>query len=373
MNQFSTRRQFIQLMSAAGLSIPLSSCTNLPEQQNKIFPKSKNGKLGIALVGLGGYATGQLAPALQYTKDCYLAGIVTGSPSKIPVWQRKYDIPDQNVYDYSSFDRIKDNKDIDIVYIVLPNNMHAEYTIRAAQAGKHVICEKPMAITVADCDRMIAACKRNNVSLSIGYRLHFEWYNKEMMRCGREKIYGAIQDLSGGFGFRADPDQWRLTQKYAGGGPLMDLGIYVVQAMCYTTGMEPLFVTAQEGEKTDKERFKEVEQSLTWQFDFPGGLVGKGESSYNDELNFIRAAAEKGVFELTSAYNYSGQRGSTPAGAMDFAHVNQQALQMDAVTTAIKNKQPSVIPGEMGRRDVIYLQAIYEAMRSGKKIKIPAV
>ncbi|WP_114792663.1 Gfo/Idh/MocA family oxidoreductase [Niabella yanshanensis] len=330
----------------------------------------KNGKLGIALVGLGGYATGQLAPALLHTNDCYLAAIVTGTPSKIPVWQDQYHISDKNIYDYSNFDRIKDNKDVDIVYVVLPNNMHAEFTIRAAQAGKHVICEKPMAITVSDCDRMIEACKKANVSLSIGYRLHFEPYNKEMMRCGREKLYGAIQQLSGGFGFKAGPNQWRLTQKYAGGGPLMDLGIYVVQALCYTAGMLPVSVAAQEGTKTDPERFKEVEQSLTWQFEFPGGLIGKGESSYEDHFNYIRAEADKGVFELTSAYNYNGQRGNTPAGNMSFAQVNQQILQMDAFARSVKNRQASIVPGGMGRRDVIYLQAIYEAMRSGKKIRI---
>lgn len=329
-----------------------------------------NGKLGVALVGLGEYATGQLAPALLHTNHCYLAAIVTGTPAKIPVWQEQYHIPDENIYDYSDFDRIKDNKDIDIVYVVLPNNMHAEFTIRAAQAGKHVICEKPMAITVADCDRMIEACKKANVSLSIGYRLHFEPYNKEMMRFGREKVYGAIQQMSGGFGFKADPGQWRLTQKYAGGGPLMDLGIYVVQALCYTAGRLPVAVTAQEGVKTDNERFKEVEQSLTWQFEFPGGFTGKGESSYDDHFNYIRAEAGKGVFELTSAYNYNGQRGNTPAGNMSFPQVNQQALQMDAFARSVKNRQASIVPGEMGRRDVIYLQAIYEAMRSGKKIRI---
>ena len=134
--------------------------------------KSK-GKLGIALVGLGKYASGQLAPALQETTDCYLAGIVTGNPSKADEWKKKYKIPEQNVYNYQTFDNIKDNPDIDIIYVVLPNSMHAEYVIRAAKAGKHVICEKPMAITVEDCDRMIAACKEAGKMLSVGYQIAF--------------------------------------------------------------------------------------------------------------------------------------------------------------------------------------------------------
>lgn len=332
--------------------------------------KNKDGRLGVALVGLGGYATGQLAPALQQTVNCYLAGIVTGTPSKIPAWKEKYDIQDKNIYNYDNYDSIKNNPDIDIIYVVLPNNMHAEYTIRGFEAGKHVICEKPMAITVEDCDKMIAAAKKANKNLSIGYRLHFEPYNLEMVRCGTQKIFGEIKRLSGGFGFRAGPSQWRLTQKYAGGGPLMDVGIYVIQGMCYTTGMEPIAITAQEGKKTDFERFKEVEQSLKWQFEFPGGLIAEGETSYQDYMNYLRAETDKGVFELTSAYNYTGQKGSTPNGAMTFPHINQQARQMDAIAQSIKQGKQSIVPGEMGRRDVRYLQAIYEAMRTGRRIEI---
>ncbi len=374
-NLGKSRRKFLYDLGMAGMSIPLLSAymdCNSETSKKSGMEKSKDGKLGIALVGLGGYAGGQLAPALLKTEHCYLAGIVTGTPSKIPVWKEKYNIPDKNIYSYDNYDDIKNNPDIDIIYVVLPNNMHAEYTIRAFEAGKHVICEKPMAIQVEECDRMIAAGKKAGKLLSIGYRLHFEPYNLEMVRCGTKKVYGEIKKLSGGFGFRAGPNQWRLTQKYAGGGPLMDVGIYVIQAMCYTSGMEPIAVTAKEGVKTDFERFKEVEQSLTWQMEFPNGLVGECSTSYNDNMNFVRAEAEKGVFELTSAYNYGGQRGSTPDGAMNFPHINQQAKQMDAFALAVKNKQPSIVPGEMGRRDVKYLQAIYESMRTGKRITIPA-
>ena len=368
----ASRRKFIYNLGMAGLGITVISATNnCNDEKAKQKPmQNKNGKLGIALVGLGNYATNQLATALQHTEHCYLAGIVTGSPSKIPVWKEKYNIPDKNIYNYDNYDSIKDNPDIDVIYVVLPNNMHAEYTIRAFDAGKHVICEKPMAITIDDCDKMIAAGKKAGKLLSVGYRLHFEPYNLEMVRLGTQKIYGNVKRITGGFGFRAGPSQWRLTQKYAGGGPLMDVGIYVIQGMCYTSGMEPIAVTAQEGKKTDFERFKEVEESLTWQFDFPGGLVGEGSSSYNDNMNFLKAEAEKGTFELTSAYNYNGQKGNTPGGIMDFPQVNQQAKQMDGFALSVKNKQPTIVPGEMGRRDVKYLQAIYEAMRTGKKIKI---
>ena len=329
----------------------------------------QKGKLGIALVGLGGYASGQLAPALQQTNHCYLAGIVTGTPSKVPQWRERYNIPEKNVYSYENFDSIKDNPDIDIVYVVLPNSMHAEFTIRAANAGKHVICEKPMALTVEDCDKMIAACKKANRLLSIGYRLHFEPYNLEMQRLGQQKIYGNLKKLSAGFGFPiGDPGQWRLNREMSGGGPLQDVGIYCIQALCYTSGMKPVAVRAKEGPKTDLQKFREVEQSLTWEFEMPGGLICAGNTTYADSINYLDAEAEKGKFGLSSAYFYSGQRGYTPEGPMNFPRVNQQARQMDDFALCIKEGRQTKVPGEMGRRDVRIIQAIYKAMNTGDTI-----
>jgi predicted dehydrogenase len=374
---YQSRRNFLYNLGLAGLSIPIISANSKCSDDKKTNPEAitnKNkiaGKLGIALVGLGGYAGGQLAPALQQTEHCYLAGIVTGTPSKIPVWKERYNIPDKNVYNYETYDKIIDNPDIDIIYIVLPNSMHAEYVIRAAKAGKHVISEKPMALTGGDCDKMIAAVKNAGKMLSVGYRLHFEPYNLEMARLGQKEIYGKIKKMSAGFGFIiGDPKQWRLKKALAGGGPLQDLGIYCVQGFCYTTGMDPIAVTAQEGPKTDKEKFKEVEQSLTWQLEMPNGLICEGRASYGDNMNFLKAETDKGVFELTSAFNYSGQRGNTPDGAMDFPRVNQQAKQMDDFALALKDKRPTPVPGEMGRRDVKILQAIYKAMETGKRVVI---
>ena len=374
MSQQHSRRRFLQQLGLAGLSIPLISANNsCNEQQSKqrTMQQNKEGKLGIALVGLGGYAGGQLAPALQKTEHCYLAGIVTGTPSKIPVWKEKYNIPDKNIYNYENFDSIKDNPDIDIIYVVLPNSMHAEYTIRGFAAGKHVICEKPMALTVADCDKMIAAAKKAGKQLSIGYRLHFEPFNREMARLGTNKVYGDIKKLAAGFGFViGDPNQWRLKKDLAGGGPMQDLGIYCVQGICYTSGMVPVAVTAQEGPKTIADKFKEVEQSLKWQFEMPNGLIAEGEANYGAPMNFLRAEAEKGTFELSPAFNYGGLRGKTSEAAMSFENINQQAKQMDGIALSMTKNQPSIVPGEMGRRDVKLITSVYEAMATGKKIKI---
>ena len=372
-----SRRKFLYNLGLAGLSVPLiSSGINCADDkksnpQTMVEENKKAGKLGIALLGLGGYAGGQLAPALQSTEHCYLAGIVTGTPSKVLTWQEKYSIPRKNVYSYENFDSIKDNKDIDIVYVVTPNALHKDFVIRAAQAGKHVICEKPMAISVEDCDAMIAACRKAGKLLSIGYRLHFEPYNLEMVRLGTKKVYGDVKKISAGFGFPiGDPTQWRLKKALSGGGPMQDVGIYCVQGICYTTGLEPIAVSAQEGPKTDTEKFKDVEQSLAWQFEMPNGIIAEGTSSYGDNLNFLKAEAGKGTFELTPAYNYSGQAGYTPDGPMNFPKVIQQAKQMDAFALSVKNNQPSIVPGEMGKRDVKIIAAIYEAMETGKRIEI---
>jgi predicted dehydrogenase len=247
--------------------------------------------------------------------------------------------------------------------------MHKEYVLRAANAGKHVICEKPMALTAEDCDEMINACKQAGKMLSIGYRLHFEPHNLEMMRLGREKTFGKIKSMIAEDGMK-DAKGWRLDKELAGGGPLMDLGIYCVQGVRYTTGLEPVSVTAKEGPKNDKEKFAEVEESLTWEMEMSDGSIAHCKTCYSEKLNKLRAEADNGWFELDPAYEYKGIKGETSNGKMDFPQVNQQARQMDDFARAIKENRPTPVPGEMGRQDVKILQAIYQSMRTGKKVMI---
>lgn len=328
-------------------------------------------QLNVALVGLGKYSTGQLAPALQETKLCRLAGIVTGSPEKVPQWKSKYNIPEKNVYDYKSFDRIADNPDIDIVYIVLPIALHAEYTIRALEAGKHVICEKPMAMTPDECRRMIAAATKAGKKFSIGYRLHFEPHNQEMMRLGQKEVYGPIKRLvaDNGYVFTNDTP-WRVDKELAGGGPLVDLGIYCVQGVVYTKGQLPASVTAKFTPKpTNSNYFKEVEAGVNWQFQFADGSVADCRTSYAQSLpNRLQAEAAKGKFELTPAFGYGGIKGTTSKGPMNIQNVNQQALQMDNFADCILNNKPTRVPGEMGLRDVQLMAAIYRAAETGQKV-----
>src|SRR5690606_12232494 len=220
------------------------------------LPASGGGKLGVALVGLGKYSTEQLAPALLETEYCRLAGIVTGTPEKTKQWVEKYSLDENGVYDYQNFDSIANNPDIDIVYVVLPNALHAEFVIRAAQAGKHVICEKPMGLSVEECEDMIRACQDADRLLSIGYRLHFEPHSLEMARLGREEVFGSVRKITAADEIPIEENVWRLDKEMAGGGPVMDVGIYCVQGAVYTVGKSPIAVTAVEGKKTDPEKFR---------------------------------------------------------------------------------------------------------------------
>lgn len=323
-------------------------------------------KLGVALVGLGEYSTTQLAPALRETRLCRLAGIVSDDAGKIEEWKTRYAIPDNNIYTYDNFDEISNNPDIDIVYIVLPVALHAEYVIRAAKAGKHVICEKPMAVTVSECDAMIRACEKAGKLLSLGYRLHYDPYHKEIMKEGQAKIFGQLKSLHLQHG-RKEATGWRVDKSLAGGGAIMDLGIYCIQAARYTTGEEPTAVNVLEhtmsGEGDDA-----VEIFIKWEMSFSNGLVATCEAAYDREMDLLHADAAHGWFELSPAYAYKDLVGKTATGFLHFPPVNQQALQMDDFALSVLEQKPVKLPGELGRKDMQVIAAIYESMASGKRV-----
>ena len=356
-------------LGAAPFGVNELHAEHQPEPQPSGSRQDK--KLGIALVGLGKYSASQLAPALKETKHCYLAGIVTGTPSKIDSWKEEYDIPDKNVYSYDDFDRIADNPDIDIVYIVLPVSMHAEYTIRAARAKKHVICEKPMAINAEEAQQMLDACNENGVQLAIGYRLHFEPFNKRVMELGQQQIFGKVKSIEAkntSDMTQGSLDVWRLRKDLAGGGPLMDMGIYCVQGVCYTMGKNPVAVTAKFGEITNPTYFYDVEESITWQMEFEDGTVAECHSSYaEEEKNLLSAKAEQGWWKLDPSFQYEDKKGETHEGKMDLPNIYEQAMQMDGQAQSFRNNEKSITPGEMGIRDMKILMAIYESANNGGK------
>lgn len=358
------RRSFNQLVTkgaagAAILSAMPFACALGNNQDKK--------KLGIALVGLGGYSTYQLAPALQDTQYCYLAGIVTGTPEKEKIWASKYRIPEANIYNYDNFDKIADNDDIDVVYVVLPNSMHAEFCVRAAKAGKHVICEKPMGISVAECDEIINACKKAGVKLGMGYRLHSEPYTQQVKQYVREKTFGDIKYVGAEAAYRStgNPDQWRLNKKLSGGGALMNMGVYAIQSTIYGTGENPISVSAQEF-STRPEYFKDTDETIMAQFAFPSGAVANISTSHNFNANSMYVSGTSGWFQLQPANNYGPLSGKTSKGEeIKFPHESQQKLQLDDFAKHVLFGEPNKAPGEMGKRDMMIVEAVYASIAKG--------
>lgn len=367
-----TRRTFLRQLSTGAAAwvagSALGACAKAADAPVSA-PPSGGRKLGVALVGLGSYATNQLAPGLRVAKNCRLAGIVTGTPAKAEKWARQYDLPARSIYNYETMGQIADNPDIDIIYVVTPVGLHAEHTIKAARTGKHVICEKPMAVSVAECDAMIGACREARVKLSLGYRLHFQPMYRELMRLAREKDFGAFTKMNGEFGFYAGTKTWRQTKQLGGGGPLMDVGIYVIQAACMAAGeLAPIGVTAREWPITRPDVFDEVEETITFTLEFAGGATCEGRSSYTESYNRFRADAPEGWFEIEPAYGYNGLVARTSRGKLPAVTAHQQAAQMDDFADCILSGRDSEIPGEMGRRDITITSAIYEAARTSQRV-----
>ena len=370
----NSRRKFLQNITASVIAIPLLSRNEYLESFKEINDRSYDGPvLRVAIMGLGSYGT-RVADAMKDCTKAKLVGVISGTPSKITAWQSKYNIPEKNCYNYENYDDIKNNPDIDAVYIITPNALHKDAAIRVAKAGKHVICEKPMSINAKGGEQMIAACKKANVKLLVGYRLHFEPKTLEIIRMRKDGEFGKVLFFQGLSGFRiGDPTQWRLKKELAGGGAMMDIGIYSINGARYMIGEEPIWVTAQET-KTDKEKFKEgVDETIQFQLGFPSGAVASCLSTYSmNNLDRFFLNAEKGFAELLPATAYGPIKGKTNKGELNYPHVTHQTVQMDRMAEIIlEGKQPIVpVDGEEGLKDLKIIDAIYAAIKSGKKVKL---
>ena len=359
-----TRRTFIK-NTVAGFAA-LSVSKGFP---SILIPKVKE-KLGVALVGLGYYSTDLLAPALQLTQHCYLAGIVTGTPEKAIRWQKEYDLSEKNIYNYTSFDGIANNSEIDVIYIVLPPSMHAEYVIRAANTGKHVWCEKPMALTVSECQSMIDACNKNKVKLSIGYRMHHEPNTQKIIQFRKDKKYGSINKISVAAGYYdSRTDHWK-QKKSMGGGSMYDMGVYPLNAARYVTGEEPAAVTAQQVINRP-EIYTEVDEGMKYKLEFPGGAIADCETSFGKNMNALSVTCSKGWYKLEPFSAYNGINGITSDGiALNAPIANEQAKQMDDDALAIIQNKPVMVPGEEGLKDIKVVEAVYRSVKQNSRVII---
>ncbi|MFQ3237281.1 MAG: glucose-fructose oxidoreductase [Paraglaciecola sp.] len=360
-----SRRDFLQL---TGASLTLSATAGWSLKAQEQSPK----KLGVALVGLGNYSRELLAPALELTSHCELRGIVTGSPEKIPLWQQRYAIADKNVYSYTTMHKIADNPDIDVIYVVVPTALHLKYCEIAASAGKHVWCEKPMAMTTQQCQRIIDVCARNKVQLSVGYRMQHEPNTRRFMAYKDSQPYGQLSHIvaQAGYGGNGLPaNNWRM-QKAMGGGAMYDMGVYPLNGARFMTGLEPIAVTASH-EKSHPNIFKEVDETTYFTLEFPGGLIAQCGTSVVKPFSQLKMECKNGEYKLQPMSEYSGVIGYNSDGKM-FPAIKgmQQTLQMDDDARAILSKGPILVPGIEGLRDIHVVQAIFASAASGKRISL---
>lgn len=355
------RRDLIKAFGALGLATSTAPlfATSLPKK-----------RIGVALVGLGYYSRDLLAPALQLTEHCYLAGIVTGSPEKIPVWQKQHNLLDYNIYNYDNMHQLANNPDIDVVYVVTPTGTHKKFTEIAANAGKHVWCEKPMAMSAKECQSMIDVCKKNKVQLTIGYRMQHEPNTQKIIQFAKEKPYGKIKTITAEAGYNSGNAgySWRADPKL-GGGAMYDMGVYPLNAARYTAGEEPIAVTARMESK--RELYKHVDETTVFELEYASGASANCTTSYAKSMNSLRADCESGWYELNPFQSYSGVKGKTSSGMiLKASPENQQARQMDNDALAILNKSLVIVPGEEGMKDIVILEAIFKAAKEGKRITL---
>lgn len=355
------------LLGAAGASAALAPAV----AKAKAAQAAPTDKVGFAIVGLGKLSLGQLIPGLKVARNARLAAVVSGHPDKARRIAAENGLPADAVYGYDDYDRIAKDPRIQVVYIVLPNALHAEHTIKALKAGKHVLCEKPMATTIADAEAMIAAAKAANRQLMIAYRCHYEPLNLDVMRRLRAKSLGRVRQINTTMGRQADPsdpsDAWRLDAALSGAGALGDMGVYGISAARYLLNEEPVAVQAWAWTDPADPRFKQTQDLINWQFRFPSGVIANGSTSFGYAPTMaFEAICEQGRLVADPAAFYGGNRLTVVKGGQAQPPVpappgDQFAREMDWMADVVRGKAPMVSPGEEGLQDMRLMQAILES------------
>lgn len=376
-----SRRSFVK---TAAIAMPaLVGLNSLVRAQT-----AREGKLGVALCGLGGFSRQSIAPELPGAKNVWFAGAITSDAAKGREWAKQYGFSEKSIYSYADMAKLADNPEIQIVHVVTPNSLHAAHSIAAAQAGKHVMCEKPMATSSAQCEAMIAAARAAQVQLGVSYRLHWEPHHAKAVEL---LASGAVGELSNGnyefsWGYAnglSDPQrrkgikQWLLDPKIAGGGAAFDTGVYPIQAACYLTGKTPIAVRGMPATR-HKELFPDgIEETMSFELIFADGFQALCRASYANAFHQCTTLGPKGSVEILpgqptgSVYGQSANgkpnakrlvvnRKEIPAG-----DTLQLGVMLDEFAKAIANKTPFQCPGEMGLRDIRILEAVYASARQG--------
>ncbi len=352
-----SRREFTRI-TALGLAARFTP---------SLAAQAGNRKIGYAVIGIGRIADHFLRGSLLTTNST-ITGLVSGHRDKADKFAAQYNVPQNSIYNYENFDEIVKNPAVDAVYVALPNSMHAEYTIRAAKAGKQVLCEKPMSTNVAEAESMIAACKAANVKLMIAYRCHYEATNLRAINLIRSGSLGQVNAIQSAFGFNIAKGEWRLDKKLAGGGPLFDVGIYSLNACRYLTGEEPTDISAYASTIDHDGRFTTVEENVAWSMKFPSGIVASCATTYGANMDgYFRVYGSKGWLQVDQAFVYEGLhlRGHVSGNQIDELNPARDPSQFQAeaehFSNCVLNNQQPQSPGEEGLRDMQYITKIYKS------------
>ncbi len=354
-----TRRTLMRGLAASPALVPL-----VYAQDEK--PKEK---IGYCIVGLGRISLQHFMPGCLQAKKSKIVALVSGHRDKALETAKAYNVPEASIYSYENYEQIADNKEIDAVYIALPNNMHAEYTIRAAKAGKHVLCEKPMSTNVNEAQAMINACKAAGKRLMIAYRCQYEPTNLRAVELIKSGRLGAIQSIESAYGFNERAGEWRLNKKMAGGGPLMDVGIYALNACRYLTDEEPRYIEGFCSVTDHDGRFDQVEENVSWVMRFPSGIMASCNTTYGAQMNgFFRVHGSKGVMHVEPAFSYDGlQLRAQINGEPEILEPNNEkdpiqfTREADHFSNCILNNEEPKSNGDEGLRDMHYIAEIYKS------------
>ena len=358
---------------------PIHALSEAPEKTPGPF-EAQPQRVGYAIVGLGRLSLNQILPAFGKSKYSKPVALVSGDRDKAHKIAAQYGIRENAIYDYTTYDQLAQNPEVQVIYIVLPNSMHAEYVLRGAKAGKHILCEKPMATSARDCERMIAACNAANVKLMIAYRQQYEPMNREIVKMVRSGALGKVKSfVATNSQDQGDPTQWRLKRSLAGGGCLPDVGIYCLNAARFLTGEEPSEVFGTVYQPTDDPRFKQVEETCSFTMKFPSGFVATCSSGYGQhKTQYMRLEGEKAWAEMSPAFAYSGLklRHETVVAERNVVSepsieaVDQFATEMDHMSLCIQQNLAPHTPGEEGLQDQRIVDAIYESAKTGRSVRI---
>ena len=391
-----TRRQAIEGAGAIAAAMVATSglaqseqprASGQPMPAGAVLPSTppsepRAGSVGIAVIGLGDYALKQILPRIAQSQRIHLAALVSGIPEKLTRVGEAYGIPASACYSYDGFAAIAQNRSVEAVYVILPTGLHVDWACRAFAAGKHVLCEKPMALSSAQCEQMIAASERAGRKLMVAYRCHFEPFNRAAMALTRERALGDLRLIRTEHSYRLGPatpaTNWRVARAMGGASPMEDYGLYGLQAALYLTGEMPDRVSATAHSPAGDPRFSEFHAHIAALLHFPSGTAAQIVTSYDSAgINMVEARGTHGAFKMHPATGYDGntlvvETGETTRALQPGDPEVQFAAMLDHFAAAIRDGASIITPGEMGLRDMRLIEAIHTAAADQRTVALAA-